>query len=248
MNMNIIKTRYTAVQERIHSAAQRAGRNPDEITLVAVTKTWPTETILAAYEAGMRHFGENRAEELAQKRPAIEAALGSGSGIVWHQIGIVQSRKTALVADHADVFHALERHKIANRLSRQLQERERTLPIFLEVNVSGEASKAGFNCTNWQHDATQQAQLRTGLATINNLPGLSFQGLMMMAPWGAELDHIRSLFRQTRELAAWLQETMPELKRPLQLSMGMTLINRKGELWLLLRSLILFLGHSNYYF
>ena len=120
--MEALETRYTVILQQIHQTAQQAKRNPNEITLVAVTKTWPVETILAAYTAGMRHFGENRAEELAQKRPAVEAKLGPDSGIVWHFIGTLQSRKTHAIADFADTFHALDRLKIANRLSKRLQE------------------------------------------------------------------------------------------------------------------------------
>ncbi|MEJ2747308.1 MAG: YggS family pyridoxal phosphate enzyme, partial [Anaerolineae bacterium] len=100
--MTDILERYTAVTQRMTQAAQRAGRNLDDITLVAVTKTWPAEVVLAAYEAGMRQFGENRAGELAEKRTAVEAELGPDSGITWHLIGTLQSRKTSLAADHAD--------------------------------------------------------------------------------------------------------------------------------------------------
>ena len=96
-------------------AAERAGRRPEEIELVAVTKTWPAETVLAAYEAGQRHFGENRAEELSSKRANVEDALGSDPGIVWHAIGALQSRKTNMVSDSAEVFHEIERPKIARR-------------------------------------------------------------------------------------------------------------------------------------
>src|SRR5690606_25388011 len=116
---------------------------------------WPVETILGAYAAGMRHFGENRADELAEKRPLVEATLGPNSGIVWHFIGTLQSRKTNPVADYADIFHALDRLKIAHRLSNRLEENgrapKRPLPTFLEVNISGEMSKSGVNCVDWEN-------------------------------------------------------------------------------------------------
>lgn len=217
--MTEMKERYESVQARIARAAGRAGRDPGEITLVAVTKTWPAEIVVAAYEIGMRHFGENRPEELAEKRAAVEEILGPDSGIVWHCIGPLQSRKTSLAADHADVFHALDRIKIANRLSRQLEEKGRLLPVFLEVNVSGESSKAGFDASNWENSATQRQELRKGVETVTKLPGLHLQGLMTMAPWEVEESVIRSVFQRTRKLAAWLQETAPEVT---QLSMGMT--------------------------
>ncbi len=223
--METIETRYHTVLQNIQDAAQKAKRHPDEITLVAVTKTWPVETILAAYAAGMRHFGENRAEELAHKRPAVEAALGADHGITWHFIGTLQSRQTHPVADFADTFHALDRLKIANRLSKQLQENGRSqthpLPVFLELNISGEMSKSGVMAADWENSATQQQAIRTLGETVVTLPGLSLQGIMTMAPWGADPAIIRQVFRRTRLVARWLQETLG-LKRPLSLSMGMT--------------------------
>ncbi len=219
--MKDLADRYEVIQNRIAKAAARANRNPEEITLVAVTKTWPVEVLLAAYEAGMRHFGENRAEELARKRPSIEAQLGVNSGITWHAIGTVQSRKTKLIADQADTFHALDRMKIANRLSKQLQANGRHLPLFLEVNVSGEATKSGFDCTHWENDATQTAGLRNAAQQIEELPGLSVTGLMTMAPWGIADDAIHLVFRRTRLLAEHLQTEL-NLARPLSLSLGMT--------------------------
>jgi len=221
MTTNQLAERYTAVLHRIAAAAQRAGRQPEHITLVAVTKTWPAETVLAAYEVGMRQFGENRPEELAEKRTAVISALGPDSGIVWHQIGTLQSRKTGLTAVHADVFHALDRLKIAHRLARELGENGRTLPTFLEVNVSGEASKSGLDVSNWEEDATQQAKIRTVVQELVRLPGLPLRGLMTMAPWQAPEAEIRAVFRQTRRLAAWLNQVEPDLQLT-ELSMGMT--------------------------
>jgi pyridoxal phosphate enzyme (YggS family) len=218
--------RYAAVQERIVQAAQRAGRQADDITLVAVTKTWPADVVVAAYDAGMRHFGENRAEELAAKRPLVTAALGAHSdgapsAITWHLIGTLQSRKIALAAEHADVFHALDRQKVAHRLSQQCQEIGRSLPVFLEVNLSGEESKSGFACFNWEEDATQRENLRTNLVETLKLPGLDVVGLMTMAPWDAAPEFTRSVFRRTRQLANWLCAAVPEIDLP-YLSMGMT--------------------------
>ncbi len=220
--MKNLPTKYTAVTHRITQAAERTGRDPANITLVAVTKTWPAETVLAAYEAGMRHFGENRPEELAEKRTAVEAALGSDSGITWHLIGTLQSRKTSLAADNANVFHALDRLKIANRLSSHLAEtRSSSLPIFLEVNVSGEASKSGWDMRKWETSATQRDNLRKAAETIAGLPGLRLVGLMTMAPWDAPAAEIRDVFRRTRELGLWLDAELPGTQIT-QLSMGMT--------------------------
>lgn len=216
-----LRERRDAVLERITAAAARAGRNAAEITLIAVTKTWPAELVIAAHAIGLRHFGENRPEELAAKRPAVEAALGGESGIVWHLIGPVQSRKSGLAAAYADVFHALDRAKIARRLSNDLDRSGRTLPSFIEINVSGEATKHGLDLADWENDATQCESLRTMIRKTAQLPGLPFIGLMTMAPWDAEPDLIRSVFRRTRELADWLRAD-GVVESALCLSMGMT--------------------------
>jgi pyridoxal phosphate enzyme (YggS family) len=168
----------------------------------------------------MRHFGENRPEELAEKQTTVARVLGPDSGIVWHQIGPAQSRKTGLVAAHADLFHALDRLKIAKRLGRELGENGRYLPTFLEVNISGEASKAGFPATDWEGAATQQAELRTIVQALATLPGLPLRGLMTMAPWHAPESEIRAVFRRTKALADWLNANAAA--NLTWLSMGMT--------------------------
>ena len=130
-----------------------------------------------------------------------------------------------MVVVFADVFHALDLLNISNRLSRRLEENgnasTRHLPTFLELNVSGEMSKSGVNATDWESSATQRQEIRTFGETVARLPGLSLQGVMTMAPWEAEPDFIRTVFKRTRRLAEWLQEEMG-LERPLALSMGMT--------------------------
>lgn len=216
-----IRERCETVQQRIRWSAERVQRDAAEITLVAVTKTWPAELVVAAHAAGIRHFGENRAEELAEKRSEVEARLGRDSGITWHLIGPLQSRKTALAADHADVFHALDRFKIARRLSDHLQESGRTMPVLLEVNVSGEDSKHGFDATRWEEDEAQRQNLRQLAQKMAALPALQIQGLMTMAPWEAETEVIQGVFRRTHALARWLEETAPQASWKM-LSMGMT--------------------------
>ena len=216
-----LATRLETVIERIVEAASRAERVPADITLVAVTKTWPVETVAAAYEAGIRHIGENRAGELSHKKAQLLELLPDATDLMWHQIGTLQSRKTKLVAEDADYFHALDRMKIARRLSRQLVDGNRSLPVLIEVNLSGESSKSGFLVNNWEEDATQRESLRKVSETIAQLPGLQLQGLMTMAPWDVEEKLIRSVFRRTRLLTEWLQSELPTVELN-QLSMGMT--------------------------
>jgi pyridoxal phosphate enzyme (YggS family) len=221
LEVNEIRDRYAAALERVAAAAARAGRSVDEVTLVAVTKTWPAELVLAAYEAGMRHFGENRAEELAVKRPQVERELGPDSGILWHLIGSLQSRKTDLAADYADLFHALDRGKIARRLSSALVANGRSLPAFIEVNLSGEGTKSGLDLSRWEADATQRQNLRKMITDTAALPGLPVIGLMTMAPWEVDEAIIRNVFRRAKALAGWLRSELPG-ETALCLSMGMT--------------------------
>jgi pyridoxal phosphate enzyme (YggS family) len=216
-----IAENYREVLERMEQAAARAGRPSADITLIAVTKTWPLEVLLEAHAAGMRHFGENRTHELAEKRPSLTIHLGADNGIIWHHIGTLQSRQTQAVADHADVFHALDRVKIVRRLSNHLVENGRTLATFLEVNISGEGSKSGFNVSNWEDSTTQRTDLRKAVTEIAGLPGIHLTGLMTMAPWDVEESMIRGVFQRTRQLAQWLQGEFPTEDFS-QLSMGMT--------------------------
>ena len=205
------------VRENVEKAAARAGRSAESITLVAVSKQKPIESIVAAYEAGLRVFGENRAHELAQK----SAELTHLPNIDWHFIGQLQTRQSLPVATHATTFHAVDRLKIAKRLSRQLESLDRTLSVFIEVNVSGEASKAGFDCRQWEESLTQQQALTAAAATIAALPRIEVQGLMTMAPWGSAENEIRTVFQRTRALAEWLTAAVPQANWS-QLSMGMT--------------------------
>lgn len=209
------------IQERIEAAAERSGRDVADITLVAVTKTHPPEVLAAAWEAGLRHFGENRAHELQEKEPWLANRYGADHGITWHYIGHLQTRQSQPIADFAHMFHAADRPKIINRLNRQLSENGRTLDTLLEVNVSGEASKGGFDCSDWENDPQQQQTILNAVKLLTAADSHQTPaGLMTMAPWGAEEAIIRRVFERTRSLRNWLSQKL-ELELPV-LSMGMT--------------------------
>jgi pyridoxal phosphate enzyme (YggS family) len=208
------------VRERIAEAALRAGRDPAEVTLVAVTKTHPPETVAAAYHAGARHFGENRVEEGAPKIPAVRAAI-SGPRPTWHMIGHVQSRKAHAVVMHFDCVHSVDRLKVARRLSRFAQDAGRTLPVLLECNVSGEESKFGFALQGWERDRARRDAFFAVVEEILALPGLLAQGLMTMAPFVADPETVRPVFVGLRALSDALRERFPTHDWR-DLSMGMT--------------------------
>jgi pyridoxal phosphate enzyme (YggS family) len=230
--MTDIAHNLAQVQARIAQAARRTGRDPAEVTVVAVAKSFAAQAVVAAYRAGVRHFGENRVEEATVKIPAVHAAI-SGPPPTWHMVGHVQSRKAGAVVAHFDCVHSVDRLKIARRLSRFALEDGRTLAALLECNVSGEEAKFGFDLQGWERD---EARLKAFFATVEEilaLPGLAVQGLMTMAPLVADPETVRPVFASLRALLDALRGRFPSQERPLarenasgrawhHLSMGMT--------------------------
>lgn len=217
--MNDVASKLMRVRERITEAALRAGRDPAAITLVAVTKTHPPGAVVAAYRAGARHFGENRTAEGAAKIPAVHAAI-SGPRPTWHMIGHIQSRKAQDTVAHFDYVHSVDRLKIARRLSRFAQG-AKSLPVLLECNVSGEATKSGFDLSGWEQDEERRAAFFAAVEEVLSLPALAVQGLMTMAPIVADPEDVRPVFASLRALRDVLRERFPAREWP-HLSMGMT--------------------------
>lgn len=223
------------VQERIRAAARRAGRDPSQVTLVAVTKTYPIDMICAAYEAGLRHFGENRVEEATQKIPEFESRLAdSRQPATWHMIGHLQSRKAGDALTYFDTIHSLDSLKLAERLNR-LAERDADeplygrgrlrdrlpMPILLECNVSGEGSKYGFELRGWQTDRQMRREFVDTVCSICELPYLRLEGLMTMALVVPDPEQARPVFVSLRRLRDALVEELPSVDWR-HLSMGMT--------------------------
>jgi pyridoxal phosphate enzyme (YggS family) len=217
---NHIAHNLAQVQERIAEAALRVGRDPTAITLVAVTKTHPVETVVAAYQAGVRHFGENRVEEGMTKIPIVRDAI-IGSPPRWHMVGHVQSRKARAAVEHFDYVHSVDRLKIARRLSRFAQQARLTLPVLLECNVSGEETKFGFELERWKQDEARQEAFFATVEEILELPGLAARGLMTMAPFVADPETVRPVFASLRGLLDALRGRFPSGDWR-HLSMGMT--------------------------
>ena len=213
--MNRLEANLRSVQARTAAAAERAGRNPSEITLVAVTKMQPPAVIQAAYDLGLRHFGENRVGE-------AEAKVGDLPGdIVWHMIGHIQSRKANRVAPLFDVVHSLDSVKLARRLHRSSGDLAEPLPVLIECNVSGEESKYGLDASRWAEDGGQRAALLEAVAEIVALTNLRVQGLMTMAPIVSDPEQARPVFVRLRQLAEQLAAAFPQADWH-HLSMGMT--------------------------
>jgi pyridoxal phosphate enzyme (YggS family) len=216
-----IAANLARVQARIQAAARRAGRDPAEITLVAVTKTRPLDAMQAAYRAGVRNFGENRVEEGSLKIPAFNG-WAAAELPTWHMIGHLQSRKAADALAHFDMVHSVDSLKLAERLSRLAEGTGRApLPILLECNVSGEASKYGFELSHWQASRELRLAFFDVVRDVSRLPGLHLQGLMTMAPLVAEPEQARPIFAALRLLRDALAEELPAVEWR-HLSMGMT--------------------------
>ncbi len=184
------------VEDRIAQAARRAGRRREEITLIGVSKVMPAAAIEQAYQAGLRHFGENYVQEFEAK----SKELGRLDGAVFHMIGHVQSNKAHLAAGLFDVIQTVD----TARLARRLNEAGKPLRVLLEVKLSPEETKTG----------VEEAELPALIETVRGCERLDLRGLMVMPPWPKNPEDSRPYFRRLRELAE--RHGLPEL------SMGMS--------------------------
>ncbi|HVO68854.1 MAG TPA: YggS family pyridoxal phosphate-dependent enzyme [Aggregatilineaceae bacterium] len=214
-----IGERVAAVQAEIAAACRRAGRSPDSVTLVAVSKTHPARLVAEVVEAGVRHFGENRVEEALGKMPEVARLIDEP--IHWHMVGAVQTRKARYLVTGFSMLHSLGSVKLAERLSRYLVEQDRTLDVLLEMNVSGEATKQGWEASRWRDDLALRRALWSDISQVLALPGLSVRGLMTMAPLVDDPEKARPVFATLRDLRDAIANGFPG-SRWHDLSMGMT--------------------------
>ncbi len=192
--------RLKVVEERIQGAATRSGRTRSEITLVAVSKKFSAQTIRAAYEAGLREFGENYVQEFADKRPEV----GSLADARFHLIGHLQSNKVKLASELFQMIQTADSSKLLRRLNAAAGEKQSTIEVLLEVKLSEEASKAG----------ASPEELPELLDAAAQCPHLRLTGLMPMPPWSDDPEQSRPYFKQLAALAR--KHSLPTL------SMGMS--------------------------
>lgn len=206
-----IRENYQSTLDQIATAARKSSRAPEAVRLVVVTKSQPLEVVQAALEAGVHILGENYPEEAVTK---IKSLAGQ-SGVEWHMIGHVQSRKAGLVVDHFALLHSLDSLKLARRLDRFAADRNHILPVLLEFNVGGEESKAGW-------DASAEAQwdaLMPEIAQLLDLSHLRVRGLMTMPPLETNPEDARHYFQRLRGLRDRLASQFPPVDWR-ELSMG----------------------------
>jgi len=204
MNKATIEQKFNKVLNRISKAAMDAQRDPGSITLMAVSKTKPSQDIILAYQAGARHFGENYLQEAQHKIAALNALP-----ITWHFIGPIQSNKTRPIAELFDWVHSVDRLKVAQRLSDQRPHELNPLQICLQVNVSNEPTKSGVAL----HEAEALA------LAIDALPNIVLRGLMAIPEPSDEFEAQQSAFLKVRDLFEQIQCHIPHIDT---LSMGMS--------------------------
>jgi pyridoxal phosphate enzyme (YggS family) len=217
---SLLAERAQLIRERVVQAARRAHREPESVTLIAVSKTAPLERLLAAAALGLTIFGENRVQEAQEKRAQLatltaqDARVASlGRDIHWDLIGHLQTNKAARASELFDRVQSVDSVRVAEALSARAAALGRTLPILLEVNVGGEMSKSGFALD----------EVEGAARVVAGMPALRLGGLMTVAPIATQPEDARRIFRQLRELRDYLREAIPAGEdRWGDLSMGMS--------------------------
>lgn len=201
-----IAERLTKVKEEIRAAALEAGRNPDGVRLVAVSKTRPAMDVVAAFKAGQVIFGENYVQELRSKAMEITEA------VEWHFIGHLQSNKVRQIAGLVSMIHSVDRLSLAQEISRQWGRLSRSCDVLVQVNIAGEVTKSG---------TTTEEALQL-VREIAQLPAVRIRGLMTMPPFFDDPEAARPFFAGLRHLADLIEaEGIPGVEMG-ELSMGMS--------------------------
>jgi PLP dependent protein len=192
-----IKHNYDQVLERISSAASRSRRSPAQISVVVVTKKQPLGVIEAAWNIGLRIYGENYPEDVQARIPL----LGDFPGIQWHMIGHLQSRKAGIVAKHFDFIHSIDSLRTAEKLDLALEKEDRKIQALLEFNLSGETTKRGWLAK----EKEKWGSLLPDITKILNMKHLSIRGLMTMPPFFEDMETNRPFFSMLREFSDFLK-------------------------------------------
>ncbi len=218
--MDYIAANIAAVRERIAIAARRVGRAENDITLVGVSKTRPAEDVALALAAGLADFGENRVQEAEDKITELAHVRNS---MRWHLIGHLQSNKARRAVALFDLLHSVDSLALAETLDRQTANHApgKQIPVLLQVNVSGETTKEGFDLAGWAERPELFDTFRADVERILALPHLNVRGLMTIAPWASDPQAARPAFYSTARLRDTLAHCFPTTSWA-ELSMGMT--------------------------
>ena len=207
MGASTFAQRLNAVLEQVAQAASRVGRSAAEITLIGVSKRKPLDDMQAAYDAGLRDFGENRAQEVRDKFPTFDHP-----DITRHFIGHLQSNKVKYLPGKVDIIHTIDSTRIADAVDQRFGALDIKIPVLVEVNISGEVSKEGI-------EPTQAFELAAYCA---EKPNLEFQGLMTIGPLTDDHERVRQAFREMKLLNDQIERRVGVQGGQAMLSMGMS--------------------------
>ncbi len=201
-----IRENMRAVEDRIAAACQKAGRKPEDVTLIAVSKTKPVEMLREAYECGCRDFGENKVQELLDKYEVMPR------DIRWHMIGHLQRNKVKYIVDKVYLIHSVDSLRLAEEISKEAGKKNVCVNILVEVNVANEETKFGTTC----EDAKQLVQ------DIAKLPNICVKGLMTIAPFVENAEKNRPFFSKLKKISVDIMGENIDNITMENLSMGMT--------------------------
>ena len=202
----MLKENLSIVEQNICDACKRAGRAREEVTLIAVSKTKPVEMLQEVYDAGIRHFGENKVQELCGKIDELP------SDIKWHMIGHLQRNKVKYIIDRVELIHSVDTYRLAEEINIQAKKRNIVVPILVEVNIAGEESKFGTS----EEDAILLVE------EISKLENIRIKGLMTIAPYVVDSEENRPFFRKIKQLSVDITNKNIHNVSMEILSMGMT--------------------------
>ena len=202
----MLKDQLQEVEKRIQAACDRAGRKREEVTLIAVSKTKPVETLQEAYDLGVRIFGENKVQELTAKYEALP------KDIHWHMIGHMQRNKVKYIIDKVSMVHSVDSVRLAEAIEKEAAKKDIFMPVLIEVNVAGEESKFGLSVE----------EVLPFLEEISSYEHLQVKGLMTIAPFVANPEENREVFQKLKKLSVDIAAKNINNVNMSVLSMGMT--------------------------
>jgi len=206
-----VAERMQSVRERIAQACERVGRSPDDVTIVGISKTFPMQAIESGKQAGLDHFGENRARQLRDKAGARPGVF-EGGDVMWHMVGHLQTNKAKFIARHADWFDALDSPRLAEELDKRAGKNDRVLPCLVQVNITGQDQKYGLD----------PAETHDFLDHCAQYEHIAVKGLMALASFVDDPEDVRGEFRRVRELfEAYDASENPQVEMA-ELSIGMS--------------------------
>lgn len=202
----MLKDQLQEVEKRIQAACDRAGRKREEVTLIAVSKTKPVETLQEAYDLGVRIFGENKVQELTAKYEALP------KDIHWHMIGHLQTNKVKYIIDKAELIHSVDSLKLAETIEKEAARHDLIADILVEVNVAEEESKFGM----------KMEEVIPFVEKVSAFPHVRVRGLMTIAPFVEDPEENRSIFADLHKLYIDIKKKNHDNDTVSVLSMGMT--------------------------